>query len=71
MFIEPKHLFHAKFKDETEGRRINENDGLILTKRLKREMYLNILLDTTNIFTSELVISASLIFNFHNYLCAQ
>lgn len=68
MFIEPKHV---KFKDETEGRRINENDGLILTKRLKREMYLNILLDTTNIFTSELVISASLIFNFHNYLCAQ
>lgn len=70
MFIEPKHV---KFKDETEGRRINENDGLILTKRLKREMYLNfyILLDTTNIFTSELVIFASLIFNFHNYLCAQ
>lgn len=68
MFIEPKHV---KFKDETEGRRINENDGSILTKRLKREMYLNILLDTTNIFTSELVISASLIFNFHNYLCAQ
>lgn len=61
-------MFHAKFKDETEGRRINENDGSILTKRLKREMYLNILLDTTNIFTSEL---ASLIFNFHNYLCAQ
>lgn len=41
MFIEPKHV---KFKDETEGRKINENDGLILTKRLKREMYLNILL---------------------------
>lgn len=64
-------MFHGKFKHETEGRRINENDGSILTKRLKREMYLNILLDTTNIFTSELVISASLIFNFHNYLCAQ
>lgn len=64
-------MFHAKFKHETEGRRINENDGSILTKRLKREMYLNILLDTTNIFTSELVISVSLIFNFHNYLCAQ
>ena len=64
-------MFHAKFKHETKGRRINENDGSILTKRLKREMYLNILLDTTNIFTSELVISASLIFNFHNYLCAQ
>lgn len=48
MFIEPKHV---KFKDETEGRRINENDGSILTKRLKREMYLNILLDIIPTFS--------------------
>lgn len=51
MFIEPKHLFHAKFKHEMEGRRINENDGSILTKRLKREMYLNILLDIIPTFS--------------------
>lgn len=44
-------MFHAKFKDETKGRRINENDGSILTKRLKREMYLNILLDIIPTFS--------------------
>ena len=37
-------MFHAKFKNETEGRRINENDDSILIKP-KREMYLNIILD--------------------------